>query len=90
MAIVEAKFYKTKARMKAAVRYIEHRTGRDGQKVTRELYGMDGSMDRQQAYQMIDEAGKGTTYFRFIISPHLTEEDTEKDLHLTELTRQTI
>jgi hypothetical protein len=90
MAIVEAKFYKTKARMKAAVRYIEHRSGRDGQKVTRELYGMDGSMDRQQAYQMIDEAGKGTAYFRFIISPHPTTEDTEKDLHLAELTRQTM
>jgi hypothetical protein len=90
MAIVEAKFYKTKARMKAAVRYIEHRTGRNGQKVTRELFSTDGTMDRQQAYRMIDEAEKGTVFFRFIISPHPTTEDTKKDLHLAELTRQTM
>jgi hypothetical protein len=90
MAVVEAKFYKTKPRMKAAVRYIEHRAGKDGQKVKRELFGMDGTMDRQQAYEMIDEAGKGIVFFRFIISPNPTEEDTEKDLHLAELTRQTM
>jgi hypothetical protein len=90
MAIITAKFSKSKARMKAAVRYIEHRAGREGEKVKRELYGIDGAMDRQQAYRMIDEAGKGTAYFRLVISPDPAKEDTEKDLHLQELTRQTI
>lgn len=90
MAIITAKFSKSKARMKAAVRYIEHRAGRVGEKVKRELFGIDGTMDRQQAYQMIDEAAKGTAYFRLVLSPDPTKEDTEKDLHLAELTRQTI
>jgi hypothetical protein len=90
MAVVTTKFSKSKARMKAAVRYIEHRAGREGEKVKRELFGIDGVMNRQQAYQMIDEAEKGTAFFRIVISPHPTREDTEKDLHLAELTRQTI
>jgi hypothetical protein len=90
MAIITAKFSKSKARMKAAVRYIEHRAGREGEKVKRELFGIDGVMNRQQAYQMIDDAEKGTAFFRIVISPHPAREDTEKDLHLAELTRQTI
>jgi hypothetical protein len=90
MAIITAKFSKSKARMKAAVRYIEHRAGREGEKVTRELYGIDGTLDRQQAYQMIDEAEKGTAFFRIVLSPDPAREDTGKDLHLQELTRQTI
>jgi hypothetical protein len=90
MAIITAKFSKSKSRMKAAVRYIEHRAGREGEKVKRELFGIDGIMDRQQAYRMIDEAEKGTAYFRLVISPDPTKEDTERDLHLAELTRQTM
>jgi hypothetical protein len=90
MAVVTTKFSKSKARMKAAVRYIEHRAGREGEKVKRELFGIDGVMNRQQAYRMIDEAEKGTAFFRIVISPHPAREDTEKDLHLAELTRQTI
>jgi hypothetical protein len=90
MAIVKATYTKSRNIAKAAIRYIEHRPGRDGEKVQRELYGIDGAMDRQQAYQMIDEAEKGTAYFRLVISPDPNKEDTEKDLHLAELTRQTI
>jgi hypothetical protein len=90
MAVVTTKFSKSKARMKAAVRYIEHRAGREGEKVKRELFGIDGVMNRQQAYQLIDDAEKGTAFFRIVISPHPAREDTEKDLHLAELTRQTI
>jgi len=90
MAIITAKFSKSKSRMKAAVRYIEHRAGREGEKVKRELFGIDGVMNREQAYQMIDEAEKGTAYFRLVISPDPTKEDTERDLHLAELTRQTM
>ena len=76
--------------VKAGVRYIQHRSGRLGQKIKRELFGIDGVMDRQQAYQMIDEAGKGTAFFHIVISPDPTKEDTAKDLHLAEITRQTM
>jgi hypothetical protein len=90
MAIVKATYTKSSNIAKAAIRYIEHRPGREGEKVTRGLFGIDGTMDRQQAYQMIDEAEKGTAYFRLVISPDPAREDTEKDLHLAELTRQTL
>jgi hypothetical protein len=62
MAIVRAKYSKSKSRTKAHIRYIEHRAGREGEKVKRELFGIDGVMNRQQAYQMIDEGEKGTAF----------------------------
>jgi hypothetical protein len=90
MAIVKATYTKSSTIAKAGIRYIEHRPGKEGEKVTRELFGIDGIMDRQQAYRMIDEAEKGTIYFRLVISPDPAKEDIAKDLHLAELTRQTI
>jgi hypothetical protein len=90
MAIVRAKYSKSKSRTKAHIRYIEHRAGREGEKVKRELFGIDGVLNRQQAYQMIDEGEKGTAFFRLVISPHPEKEDTEKDLHLQEIVQQTI
>lgn len=90
MAIVKATYTKSANMAKAAIRYIQHRAGREGEKVTRELFGIDGFMDRQHAYRMIDEAAKGTAYFRLVISPDPEKEDTEKDLHLAELTQQTM
>jgi hypothetical protein len=90
MAIVRAKYSKSKSRTKAHIRYIEHRPDREGEKAKRELYGIDGTLDRQQAYRMIDEAEKGTAFFRLVISPHPEKEDTEKDLHLQEIVQQTI
>ena len=90
MAVITAKFTRERGIVKAGVRYIQHRTGREGQKVKRELFGIDGVMERQQAYQMIDEAGKGTAFFHIVISPDPSKEDTQKDLRLTEITKQTM
>jgi hypothetical protein len=90
MAIVKATYTKSRGGAKAAIRYIEHRPGRVGEKVKRELYGIDGTMDRQQAYRMIDAAEKGTVFFRIVISPDPAKEDTEKDLLLNEITVQTM
>ena len=90
MAIVKATYTKSRGGAKAAIRYIEHRPGREGEKVKRELYGRDGSVERGEAYRMIDEAGKGIVFFRFVISPDPAKEDTEKDLLLTEITVQTM
>ena len=33
-------------RAKASVRYIQHRAGKEGEKITRDLFGSDGLMDR--------------------------------------------
>ena len=90
MAIVKATYTKSSGAAKAAIRYIEHRPGREGEKVKRELYSRDGSVERGEAYRMIDEAGKGTVFFWFVISPDPAREDTEKDLLLTEITVQTM
>jgi hypothetical protein len=62
MAIVKATYTKSKAGAKAAIRYIQHRPGRDGEKATRELFGSDGVLDRQEAYRMIDAAEKGSVF----------------------------
>jgi hypothetical protein len=90
MAIVKATYTKSSGAAKAGIRYIEHRPGREGEKMKRELFGIDGAMDRQQAYQLIDAAEKGTVFFRIVISPDPQTEDTEKDLSLREITAQTL
>ncbi len=90
MAIVKATYTKEKARAKAAVRYIAHRPGKDGAKITRTLFGSDGVMGRVQAYRMIDAAKKNTFFYRIAISPDPVKEDTHKDVHLWELTEQTM
>jgi hypothetical protein len=101
MAIVKATYTKSRGGAKAAIRYISHRPGREGEKVKRELFGSDGKLDeegqqkvsqldRQEAYQMIDAAEEGTAFFRFVISPDQRTEDTQKDLHLQAITEQTM
>jgi len=94
MAIIKANYIKRgtgeKARAKASIRYIEHRAGKDGAKTTRALFGTDGLLGRWQAYRMVDEAEKGSLFFRFIISPDPIQEDTKKDLFLREIIEKTM
>src|SRR6266478_3936934 len=90
MAIVKATYTKQAQGAKASIRYMEHRPGKDGEKVTRTLFGSDGLLGRWQAYQMIDEAEKGSLFFRFVISPDPKQEDTQRDLHLREVTEKTM
>src|SRR5947209_5081075 len=90
MAIVKATYTKSSAGAKAAIRYIEHRPGKDGEKIIRNLFGIDGLMGRWQANRMIDEAEKRSLFFRFVISPDPNREDTEKDLHLRDVTEKTM
>src|SRR5260370_35632283 len=90
MAIGKASFNKSSAGAKASIRYIQNRPGKRNEKKARALFGSDGGMGRWQAYQMIDEAEKGSLYFRFVISPDPTQEDTAKDLFLREVTEKTM
>src|SRR5712692_2281013 len=90
MAIVKATYTKSSGGAKAGVRYIEHRPGKDGEKITRTLFGIDGLMGRYAAYRMIDEAEKGSFFFRFVISPDPKGEDTQRDLSLREITERTM
>ncbi len=90
MAIVKATYTKEKTGAKAAIRYIAHRPGKDGATITRTLFGSDGVMGRRHAYRMIDAAEEHTFFYRIAISPDPLREDTHKDVHLWELTEQTM
>jgi hypothetical protein len=90
MAIVKASYTKSRAGAKASIRYIEHRPGKDGAKITRPLFGIDGLMGRDQAYRLINEAGEGSFFYRFVLSPDPKEEDMKRDLHLRGITEQTM
>ena len=94
MAVVKANYVKKgqgeRARAKATIRYIEHRPGKDNEKKSRNLFGIDGFMGRWQAYRMVDEAEKGRYFYRFIINPDPVNEDKERDLPLREIIEYTM
>jgi hypothetical protein len=94
MAVVKASFVKRgkvgNAKAKKTVRYIQHRAGRDNERVTRPLFTSDSPMTRLEAFQFIDEAPKGTKFFTIIMNPDLETEDTHKDLDMRSLTRTTM
>src|SRR5919107_4586300 len=78
------------AKAKDNVRYIQHRAGKDKERVMRPLFTSDGPMTRLEAYQFIDEAPKGTKFFTIIISPDPATEDTHKDLDMRAITITTM
>src|SRR5437667_8728211 len=90
MAIVKATYTRKASGAKASIRYIAHRPGKDGVRATRTLFGIDGAMGRWQAYRIIDEAERGSLFYRFVISPDPKGEDSEKDLFLRDVTEQTM
>jgi hypothetical protein len=94
MAIFKANYCKRgkteRTLAKASVRYIQHRAGKDGEKISRDLFGSDGVMTRYQAYRMIDEAKKGSFFYRFVLSPDPKREDRNHDLDMRDIARQTI
>ena len=90
MAIVKANYTKSSGGAKANIRYIQHRTGKDGATIVRTLFGSDGTMSRGEAYRMIDEAENGSIFFRLKISPDPATEDTKRDLFLQEVTHKTL
>lgn len=94
MAVVKSNYVKRgrgeKERTKATIRYIQHRRGKDGERVTRTLFGYDGELTRKQAYKMVDEAPKGTIFYRIVVSPDPAREDRYKDLDLSDITIHTM
>lgn len=94
MAIVKANYVKRdkkqKQRAKATIRYMQHRPGKEGKKIQRALFGSDGVMERQEAYSLVDDAEKGSIFFRFVVNPDPKREDNRHDLDLRDLTEQTM
>ncbi len=89
MAIVKANYTRSRAKIKAALRYIVHRPGREGERLTRTLFSGEKTLSKAEAYRLIDEK-RGMTYFHLKINFHPKWEDTRKDLDLRTITSQTI
>jgi hypothetical protein len=92
VTIVKASYTRALADAKRYVRYIAHRSaGRPG-RVARELWNDQGRIDRLRAYDMLDHQpqGRGTSYFRFAISPDPRVEDRRRDLDVRTLTSRTM
>src|ERR671915_442155 len=90
MAIVKAKHIRGKARIKAHLRYITHRRGMEGERMSRPLFGRDGALSKLQIYEMIDATKRGAVFHKFVINFHPVKEDTRKDLNLWDITRKTL
>jgi hypothetical protein len=90
MAIVKSKYVRGKSRIKAHLRYITHRRGIEGERMTRPLFGKDDALSKLQIYEMIDAVRRGAIFQKFVINFHPVKEDTRKDLNLWEITRKTL
>jgi hypothetical protein len=94
MAIMKATYVtkdkKEREGAKDAIRYIEHRPGKDNEKKARNLFGSDGFMGRWQSFRFVDEAPKGRYFYRIVVSPDPEKEDSQRDLPLRELIKATM
>jgi hypothetical protein len=90
MAIVKSKYIRGKPRIKAHLRYITHRRGLEGERMSRPLFGRDGALSKLHVYELIDAAKRGAVFHKFVINFHPVKEDTRKDLNLWDITRKTL
>jgi hypothetical protein len=90
VAIVKGRYTRNRGAIKASVRYIAHRPGKEGERISRALFGFDGPMEKEQAYRMMDEAPKGTYFYRLVLATDPSREDALKDLNLWKLTEHTM
>jgi len=62
MAIVKSKYVRGKSRIKAHLRYITHRRGMEGERMSRPLFGPDGPLSKLQIYEMVDGTKRGAVW----------------------------
>ena len=91
MAIVKLKYTRGREAIKAHLRYIVHRPGKERERLTRGLFHHDyQSVTKQYAYDLINGAPKGTVFYKMTINFHPLKEDTHKDLDLQRITSLTV
>jgi hypothetical protein len=94
MAVMKATYVtkdkKERSGAKDFIRYIEHRPGKDNERTSRNLFGIDGFVGRWEAFRFVDEAPKGRYFYRIVVSPDPEKEDTKRDLPLRELINATM
>jgi hypothetical protein len=83
MAIVKLKYTRSRAAIKAHLRYIVHRPGKELEKPTRELFQHDYlRVTKPSAYDLMNASPRNTFFYKMTINFHPTKEDTHKDLDL--------
>jgi hypothetical protein len=91
MAVVKMKYTKSKAAIKAHLRYIVHRPGKEWETPTRELFQHNYlNVTKQDAYDRINAAPRNTLYYKMMINFHPKKEDTYKDLDLHAIASLTV
>ena len=91
MAIVKLKYARGKEAMNAHLRYIVHRSGKEQGRVTRELFHHNYlSVSKQYGYDLINNAPRGTIFYKMTINFHPRKEDTHKDLDLQHIASLTV
>jgi hypothetical protein len=91
MAIVKLKYTTGRDAIKAHLRYIVHRPGKGLERPTRELFQHNYlSVTKQYAYDLINNAPKGTVFYKMTINFHPLREDTHKDLDLPYIVSLTV
>src|SRR5437764_2816927 len=91
MAIVKLKYTRSRDAIKAHLRYIVHRPGKDLTRPTRELFQHNYlTVSKQAATALLNRAPQGTLYYKMTINFHPHKEDTHKDLDLPFITSLTV
>jgi hypothetical protein len=90
MAVVIAKYTRDRAEAKRLIWLMQNRCNKEHEKITTTLFDWNAATERKYAYQMINEAGKGSYFYRFVINPDPEKEDKNHDLYLRELTEHTL
>jgi len=91
MAIVKIKYARGRRAIKAHLRYIIHRPGKEQGRMTRELFHHNYlSVTKQEAYDLITNAPRGTIFYKMTINFHPLKEDTNKDLDLQYIASLTV
>jgi len=91
MAIVKLKYTTGRNAIKAHLRYIVHRPGKELERPTRELFQHNYlSVTKQEAYDLLNAAPRGTIFYKMTINCHPQREDTHKDLDLQYIASLTV
>jgi RNase P subunit RPR2 len=91
MALVKLKYTRSRGAIKAHLRYVVHRPGKERDKLTRELFHHNYlSVSKQYAYDLINASPRGTVFYKMTINFHPLKEDTRKDLDLQHITSLTV
>jgi hypothetical protein len=91
MAIVKLKYTRSREAIKAHLRYVVHRPGKEREKLTRELFQHNYlSVSKQYAYDLMNASPRGMVFYKMTINFHPLKEDTHKDLDLQHIASLTV